>query len=213
MNDGQENKLSMYFAVVAACNKHTAAWQALTAFANAYTGFQSEVGDIGSAADEQRAGTTGSAKDKSARRQTMAEAAFPVGTALQAWALVNNDQALAARVYIRFTAYLNIRDTEAEQQARLVHKEATANLASLPDYGVTQQLLDELDAAIAAYHTALTAPRAAITTRKAATAAIKKSFVNADNLLKNRMDKLVPILAPQQPAFATDYWNARMIVD
>ncbi|MEM7013469.1 MAG: hypothetical protein AAF585_18510 [Verrucomicrobiota bacterium] len=214
MQDHEEDKLSMYFAVIAACNKHNAAWSALTAFADGFAEFQLEVNAISKAAETQQAGITGAAKDKSASRQTMAEAAFPIGTAVQAWALFNEDETLAAKVYHPISDYLqNSRDSEAEQMARGVHTEATANLAQLADYGVTQQLLDELLSAINAYHNALAAPRGAITDRKAATAAIKSGITNADKILKNRMDKLVPILQITQPAFATDYKNARIIVD
>ena len=47
----------------------------------------------------------------------------------------------------------------------------------------------------------------------AITAGLKTSFANADGVLKNRLDKLVPILALDNAAFATDLWNSRNIYD
>ncbi|MFT5469645.1 MAG: hypothetical protein ACI8UO_004767 [Verrucomicrobiales bacterium] len=213
MTDKEEDKLSMYYAVIAACAKHNTAWQTLPAFANGYGEFQTEVDAISAAAETQQAGITGAAKDKSARRQTMAESAFPIAASVQAWATLNDNATLAGRIAFTLSDFLYGRDTESEERARLVHTEAAAILASLADYGVTQQLLDNLLAAIDAYKTTLTAPRAAITNRKTATAAIKTGFANADTILRDRMDKIVPILEATQPAFVTDYRNARIIVD
>lgn len=213
MTDRQEDKLTMYYTVEAACDKHTAAWQTLPAFVTHHTAFTAEVAAIAEEADNQRAGGTGATRDKSIARQAMAELAFPLGTAVQAWALITGDNQLAARVYHPVSDYFRGRDTEAEEIARLVHTEATANLAALADYGVTQPKLDALDAAITAYHAVLVKPRGAITDRKAATETMAEAFARADDILNNRLDKLVPILAADQPAFATDYRNARIIVD
>lgn len=213
MNNRLEDKYSMYFAVEATCAKHAAAWAALPAFVTHHTAFTDALATLSAEIDRQRSGITGATRDKSAARQTLAERAFPIGTATQAWALVEGDHQLAARVYHPITDYFRGRDTEAAELARTVHAEATTHLADLADYGVDQTRLDDLAAAISAYHTALTAPRGAIIDRKSATAALAEGFQIIDDLLNNRLDKLVPILAPTQPAFAADYQNARIIVD
>ncbi|MFT5470309.1 MAG: hypothetical protein ACI8UO_005437 [Verrucomicrobiales bacterium] len=163
MTDKEEDKLSTYYAVIASCAKHNTAWQSLPAFANGYGEFQTEVDAISAAAETQQAGITGAAKDKSARRQTLAEYACPVAASVQAWATLNDNATLAGRIAFTLSDFLYGRDTESEERARLVHTEATAILASLTDYGVTQQLLDDLLAAIDAYKATLAAPRAAIT--------------------------------------------------
>lgn len=213
MTDPQEDKLSMYYAVEAACEKHQAAWQSLPAFVTHHAAFTAEVSAISAAAETQQQGVTGATRDKSAARETMADRAHAIAAALGAWALTEEQNQLAAEISFTRSDFLYERDTDSERNARKVHTEATANLASLADYGIDQAKLDDLDAAITAYHTALTAPRGAITDRKAATAALREGFSKADDLLNNRLDKLVPILAPDHPGFATDYGNARIIVD
>lgn len=213
MTDPQEDKLSMYYAVIAASEKHTAAWQTLPAFVTQYGLFTAQVDVIRDTIDGQIQGISGAARDKAERRQEMAELAYPVASVLQAWALENDDAELADRVSFTLSDFLHDRDTVAEEYAQLVHDEANANVASLADYGVDAAKLSALAAAIAAYHTALTAPRLAITDRKAATAALKVAFAEADKILKERLDKLVPILTQDHPAFATDWGNARIIVD
>jgi uncharacterized protein YfaA (DUF2138 family) len=46
-------------------------------------------------------------------------------------------------------------------------------------------------------------PRSAISTHIAA----------ASKVLRTRMDRLMPLLATAHPAFGTDYWNSRILVD
>jgi hypothetical protein len=213
MNDDQEDKLSMYYAVIAAAEKHETAWQPLPAFVTQYGNFTTHVDTIRDLAEDQIQGITGATRDKAQRRQAMAELAFPVATAVQAWALENDNAELADRVGFSMSDFLNGRDTIAEERAQVVHDEGETNLAGLGDFGVTQQLLDDSQATIDAYHEFLTAPREAITDRKAATAAMRVAFADADDVLKNRLDKLIPILALTQPAFATDWRNARGVYD
>ena len=214
MNGNQEDKLGMYYSVETACDKHSAVWQTLPAFITAFGEFQTHVAAISDAAESQETGVTGASRSKNIVQKAVADEAYPIGTAVQTWATITGDNQLAKRVYKSMSDFnYYLRDTEVEIHARLVHTEATAHLAALADYGVTQARLDELDAAIDAYHALLVAPRTAITDRKAATAALKALFKQADTVLKTRMDKLVPILAKDHPAFVADYENARIIVD
>lgn len=213
MNDTQEDKLGMYFSVVSACEKHAAVWQALPAFVTAFGEFTDHVDAIRDTAEGQETGIAGNTREKNRARKALADTAYPLGMAIQAWALVSGNAGIGDRVYRPHSDYLRRRDTEAETMARIVLSEGTAHLADLADYGVTQAKLDALSDAADAYHAALTAPRSAITDRSAATAALLEHFAAADKVLKERMDKLVPILASDTPKFGVDYQNARIIVD
>ena len=94
-----------------------------------------------------------------------------------------------------------------------VGRSGRSRLADLGDYGVTGPLLDDLEARIETYRTELAAPRMAIVTRKGATSGLKAGIAAASDLLRTQLDKLMPILAADHPAFGTDYRNARVIVD
>lgn len=213
MNDTQEDKLGMYFSVVSTCEKNAAVWQGLPAFVAAFGEFSEHVDAIRDTAEGQQTGIAGNTREKNRARKALADKAYPLGTAIQAWALVSGNGGIADRVHFAYSDYFYLRDTEAETRARIILAEGTTHLADLADYGVTQAKLDALSDAADAYHAALTAPRSAITDRSAATAALLEYFAAADKVLKERMDKLVPILASDTPKFGTDYANARIIVD
>ena len=86
-------------------------------------------------------------------------------------------------------------------------------MEDVADYGVTESLLDELAERCDAYRAELAGPRAAINTRKAATAGLSTHIAAASKVLRTRMDRLMPLLAAAHPTFGTDYRNSRILVD
>ena len=137
MTAKQENKLSMFLAVKAVCDRNTATIQTLQAFADGYTEFTTRVANIQTLAQNQSVDATGLAADKQQLRKTMADAAAVIALAVNAYAkkVKNND--LAAQSAVTASDMTSGRDTAAADTARNVHAAATANLANLAAYGVT----------------------------------------------------------------------------
>lgn len=213
MNKIQEDKLSMYLAVKSACTRHQAVWSTLPAFATQYATFLAALDAIESAAGVQGAATTGARTDKANRRQAMSALAVQVGGAVEAYARIQGDNALAARVSVTPSDFTSARDTEAAQIADRILAEAQAAGAAVADYGVTADVITRLTAAIAAYRVHLSAPRDAIVARQGAGADLQAAFTTADTVLTNVLDLLIPVLRTQSAAFAVDYENARIIVN
>ncbi|MCB1091285.1 MAG: hypothetical protein KDL87_07135 [Verrucomicrobiae bacterium] len=213
MTDGQEDRLSMFLAVEAACQRHRALWETeRPAFARAFADFQGRVAEIRRLSDAQHSVVRAAKRQKSKARRAMEDSAHMLGGALSAWATVNGENRLAERAYLSRNAWLKLRDTVCLTRASLILKEGRSRLADLGDYGVTGPLLDDLEARIETYRTELAAPRMAIFTRKGATSGLKAGIAAASELLRTQLDKLMPILAADHPAFGTDYRNARVIV-
>lgn len=213
MKDRQEDRLGMYFTVLATCERHADAWENVPAFAEAHAEFAGHVTAIRDQADAQSTGVRGSSRAKADAREALAATAYPIATAIQAWAAVAGEARVAERVRFTRSHFIHSRDTDAEIRARTVLAEATARDADLADYGVDPELIGHLAVAIDTYHDLIIAPRQAIVARSAATAALKKHFAAAHRVLKTRMDNLVPVIGVQNPDFARDYENARVIVD
>lgn len=214
MTSGQEDRLSMFLTVEAACQRHQAVWETGSpAFAQAFAEFQEHLAEIRRLSRDQRSAVRGAARQKSRARRAMESSAHRLGGALSAWAVVNGQQQLAERVHLSPNAWRKLRDTVSLTRASLILKEGRARLDDLADYGVTEPALDELSGLIDAYRAELAGPRAAIITRKGATAGLRTRFAAASGLLRARMDALLPLLAASHPAFGADYRHARIIVD
>ena len=78
MTAKQENKLSMYLAVQAVCDRNTATIQTLQAFVDGYTEFGTHVSNIQTLAQNQSVDSTGLAADKLQLRKDMAAAAATI---------------------------------------------------------------------------------------------------------------------------------------
>jgi hypothetical protein len=212
MTAKQENKLSMYLAVKAVCDRNNATWQTLPAFADAYAEFGTHVSNIQTLAQNQSVKATGLAADKQQLRKQMAAAAATIALAVNAYAkkVKNND--LAAQTNVTASDMTGGRDTAAADTARNVHDVATANLANLAVYGVTAAKLADLKAKIDAYAASITKPRAAVASGRTATRQLAAEFAAADAVLSDQMDALVPQFAAANATFVNDYKNARIIV-
>jgi len=213
MTSKQENKLSMYLAVKAVCDRNNSTWQSLQAFVDGYADFGARVINIQNLAQSQAVDSTGLSADKEALRKTMAAATVEVALATNAYAkkVKNND--LAAKTNVSVSTYMEGRDTLAATNALNIHAAATANLANLAPYGVTAAKLTALKAKIDAYSASLSKPRDAVASGSTATKQMSDEFDAADAALNDQMDALVPQFAASNAKFVEDYNNARIIVD
>ena len=213
MTSKQENKLSMYLAVKAVCDRNNTTWQTLQAFVDGYADFGGRVTNIQNLAQSQAVDSTGLSADKEALRKTMATETATTAGAVNAYAkkVKNND--LAAKTNVSVSTFMEGRDTIAATNALNIHAAATANLANLAPYGVTAAKLTALKAKIDAYSASISKPRDAVGSGSTATKQMGDEFDAADAALNDQMDALVPQFAAANAKFVEDYNNARIIVD
>ena len=175
-----------------------------------------KINDLTTIVAEQQAATTGFAADKEREEQELEAAAHEIGQALAGWFESVRREADAARIDLSLSAWQRLRDADLIAKARLLHQDLTAALATdaaaLATYG-----LDATDATTLAKETEdfvkITAnPAAAISRRKALTAALRPKFREVSELLA-RMDRLVLRFRKSEAGrrFA-DTWAASRIV-
>src|SRR5205814_1195439 len=83
----------------------------------------------------------------------------------------------------------------------------------LVTYQVTQANIDELSEALTEFNQAKAGPRTATAERAALTESLPKLVKDANDILKNRVDRLVSLFSRTNPDFVAGYENARVIVD
>ena len=213
MTSKQENKLSMFLAVKAVCDRNNTTWQTLQAFVDGYADFGVRVTNIQNLAQSQAVDSTGLSADKEQLRRTMANATAEVALATNAYAkkVKNND--LIAKTNVSVSTFMDGRDTLAATNALNIHAAATENLANLAPYGVTAAKLTALKAKIDAYSASISKPRDAVASGSTATAQMAAEFDAADAALNDQLDALVPQFTTANAKFVEDYNNARIIVD
>jgi hypothetical protein len=212
MTAKQENKVSMFHAVQAVCDRNTITWQVLQAFADGYTDFGTHVTNIQKIVQNQSVNSTGLTADKEQLRKAMAKAAVELAGATNSYAkkIRNND--LAAKTNVSITTFMEGRDTIAPSMALNIHAVVTANLASLATYGITAAKLTAFKTKIDAYSASITKPRDAVDSGSTATKQLAIEIDGADAALE-QMDPLLVQFEGTNPTFVSDYRNARIIVD
>jgi hypothetical protein len=170
-------------------------------------------GEIEATAQIQDSPNTGITLDKKNKMDAMATAALPLVGCIQAYATDENNQELYEKVNYTYSSFTHGNDIDKYDRAMMVHAKGTEYLTEMAEYGVTQDMLDALNTAAAAFHAIFTKPQTAIDARKAATEKLEELFAQLNKLLKNKMDKLMMKYQVTNPDFYNDYVNAREIVD
>ncbi len=89
---------------------------------------------------------------------------------------------------------------------------AETNKDNLLDYKVSATLLDETKTNIGLFHSYISMPRTVISSMKLTLKYLKANNKEINSLLKNRIDKLINLIAVDNKAFADEYYAIRPIV-
>lgn len=213
MNQVQENKMSMAYAVVQVLDQNTAIWNGVPAIQQAHTEFKANITATELAVSKQIADITGHAKDKAAAEDSMIAKTLSVAGAVMAFATVNGDNGLAEAMNLSPSELRRYRDSVVAQRCMGVHDAATQNATTLVDYGVSAADIADLKTRIDKYVSLIAQPRNRITARKGATAEIGALIRDTMKLLNNRMDRLMQQFAFSHKEFHKHYFDARIIID
>lgn len=213
MTDPQENKLTMYRAVLQALDANAAEYAGVAAFGTQVTNFRNSVNLIGELAQTQTADTTGITLDKKMLQDQMVDMALRVAGAVKAWASENNNAALRNQADINKSTFTKARDDMRDDIAQQMHDLGNANVAQLANYGVTAATLTGLQTRIDAYRAAIGSPRTARAQKSTATDMLATEFDRADMILQDRIDGLIEQFKSSGTTFYADYKNARRIVN
>ena len=124
-----------------------------------------------------------------------------------------NDTNLAAQTELTLAQLDKLSVDVLESTGSRVSGLATANLAALADYGITQADVTALDGLTTQFHGVKTAPRKAIATRAGQTKTLPPAVKTVTSLLRNQLDKQILMFKKSNPEFYAGYVSARVIVD
>lgn len=104
-------------------------------------------------------------------------------------------------------------DFTLEQTAERVATLANGNIAGLADYDIVAADITALTTARTAFAAKKTAPRMAVSERKAQTESLPTLIGNVRSIFRNELDKMVTKKKKTAPDFHRGYFTARVIVD
>ncbi|MBK3519975.1 hypothetical protein JIV24_21730 [Carboxylicivirga sp. N1Y132] len=161
----------------------------------------------------QMAYSSANSKLKVKEEAEMIQAIIQVAAAIYAYAHSNNMPDLVSKVSITPSYLRTLTDKELKTACMNIYELALTLVEELTDYGITNETLANAKSEIDEFSALIAAPRGEIVTRSQATAELRVLFAQADELLKNQLDKLMLMLEMSHPQVYKTYMAARIIID
>lgn len=216
------NRQNMHLAIVAllADPALQPAWkdQKPVLFTNRAAALGPMVGALTDLISAQQAATTGHAADKEREEEELENCAHEIGEALADWFEDQGRLADAAPIGLSLSTWQGLRNTDLIAKAKLLYQKLSAALATdaaaLADYGLEPADATLLAKELADFETIVANPAAAISGRKALTAALRPKFREVSEHLA-KMDRLVLRFRKSETGthFAAAWQAARIVRD
>lgn len=205
------NKLSMYIAVLGVLRSHQSIVAGVKALDDAVKLLTDLLREISGKSEE--ASQKGKVALKGEREQNVVDSALVVSSGLYALASSTNDAELKEKTRTTRSALMSLRDLELITFGRTSLALAVDRAAQLADYNVTQEAIGNLEQAIVGFVAAMEATAGERSARKGASQSRLSLLDEVDQLLNERIDKLMITVRPSQPEFFDEYKAARVIRD
>jgi len=187
-------------------------WSTMVPLQTAMTELDAKIAEIDAAAQKHET-PHGATADKADARDALEDATFLMCEALGVLAHGTGDNDLVALTRVTRTLLDRMGVEELSNRATAVLAQANARRAELVTYQVTQANIDELSAALTEFNQAKAGPRTATAERAVLTESLPKLINEANDILKNRIDRMVSLFSRTNPRFVAGYESARVIVD
>ena len=212
MNTNQEDKFSMYYVVKDVCETYQDTWITNAVFAATYNLWSEKIPLIETNRDAQTLQTTGITTDKGAKRAAMTDKALFIANRLQSYANVTNNPELFESIKYSASDLKKARDTDIVGICNTILARATAKAAAIETYGVTAEMIADLQTVITTYSETLAKPKVAKAQTKTATENLAKLFKEADDIFTKRLDLDIELFKASKPEFYSQYKTARIII-
>lgn len=213
MEARQDAKLTMFRAVEQHCENNRPIINQVAAFKSTFELFKAKIAEILSAIQLSDLSLAGITADKLNCKQNLAQISADIAGIIYVYASVIDNQTLKQEMNTNVTKLSQTRDDQLAPRCQNIHDRGTENLEALNDYGITVEKLAALQTAINEYNAVTPKPRTAVSQRKTHNSNMRRLFKEADEILKDRLDKLVVTFRSGNPDFVTTYESNRIIID
>jgi len=208
-----ENKFAMIGTVIALLKQHVALWTSSTVFKGAVTDLEAVKADIDDVRNDADQSTKGSTNTKGSHREELENKVYEVMSVVYAMATRTGNKSLQAEMNYPLSDLQYMRDGKLIALSAQVSGVIRENVSALNEYSVTEESAAMLDSLCGRFSSGSSAPRVAISERKAANESLDDLFGKADDILKNVIDRLMVPYKTSNPDFYSAYKSARKIVN
>jgi len=209
----QKAKLLMAKGLSTFLDENTAIFATVAAFQTALTALKEKIAAIDETAELSSLSIAGITADKRNFKENLCQLTTDIAGMIYAFAVEASNNALKQEVNLSVSVLKRKSDSELLQTCQAIHERGAENATALKNYGITPDLLTELQDAVTAFAAASPKPRTAIGKRKTRREIVNGLFKEMDGILNERMDTLMGKFRTTNPEFYQTYFNLREIVD
>jgi hypothetical protein len=213
MNQDQINITGMHSTTASYMAKNQTLWTGVNAVTVTVGALNANNAVIAQKRDAQETATDGEAENARQARHDLEEKILEIADQIYALAAKTGDTLLEAQSYFTLSQLDGMDPEKFDQTARDVSALATANLAALADYNITQAEVKALDDLRTNFSSVKAAVPTAAARRAGETKTLPQAIKDNQTLLRKQLDKQMTKFKKTQPEFYAGYQTARAIVN
>jgi len=213
MNKTKTNQFRMFLTTQETLDSNSPLWNTIPILLTSKNNFDELIQRIADLNEKTISNSKAVTVDKAKALQNLIEKAITVSGILQAFAAITGDTKLAGKIAITKSDITKIRETDVEAVVAPVINEARKRLTDLADYGLVEDLVVELETSLDDFKTLIGQPRTVRNQAFAAMTLMDELFDAANDVVKNKLDKLMIRFKFTNTDFYSEYERARTIVD
>lgn len=211
MENNLENRLSMYQKVQFYLNNHASETASIPVIATLEADLEDKVNSVLALASIADTDITGYTVDKQLKRNDLTIKIPKLSSAIVAHASMNSDKILVEKCDETFNSMGHMRDNDLYTFGQLIINEATPIITSLVPYGVVAGDLTAANDASVIYLDAIQSPRGQINERNKALTDLVTAMKSTDELVKDKLDKVMGVFQATNTSLYNGYLGARSI--
>jgi hypothetical protein len=207
------NTTGMGAVTAAYMNKNQTIWAGNKAVTDTMAQVNAALGTVDTKAQAQETPILGEEELKVLTRHDYEEETMRIAGQICSMATKAGDTVTAGQTEFTLSQLDKMSADDLERTGKRVSGLATASLAALADYNITQADVTGLDGMTAQFDKVKTGPRTAIAKRAGQTKTLPPAVKTVVSLLRNHLDKEMLMFKKSNPEFYAGYVSARVIVD
>ncbi|HKL31870.1 MAG TPA: hypothetical protein VJ919_05020 [Tangfeifania sp.] len=213
MNKTQTNHMRMFLNTQETLDANTAKWNQVPILLSVKNNFDELIQRIEETNEKTVPKSEAVTANKGKVLEGLVQKVVSLSGILQAYGAITGNNVLADKVKVTRTDIIQARETDVEALVTPVTDHARKELENLADYGVNEDSITETETSIDQYKSLIGQPRTIRNQAFAAKTMLQELMDTTNDLLNNRLDKLMLQFRYTHPEFYDEYLRARTIVD
>lgn len=211
MTKRQVAKQNMFLGLLILINSYSLVWQVLVAFVNSFDLFKKRITDLNDAVERQEQLKAGYTLQKRSKLIAMADAAYTIKSAIQAWASDQKDDGIFGSVDYSKSELIYGSSVKCRDNCKKIYNVAMTNAVSIKTYGVLQPQIDALNVLVNAFTDVISKPKNMKGEEKEAGKLVKKLILEIDDIIVNKLTKLMENFRTTAPIFYNQFFADKKI--